>query len=203
MSGSIQWTGKGGWIEGITFRRPKIVTGSIPNLPILEIKDRGKIDMIQCIFDNEPSTGPVVVVSGTGNKGHFDGVSIRNGKSGGVQMNGPIQLKLTNCMVRGNAQDGVDVGGQSSIEMKKCKVSNNKGFGLRFAKGSRGIILQSHFVGNAKGVLLRQSGCNLSCSTNTAIVSVVPVKQIPGFKLTVESKSYIPNEVPRSFAPHS
>ncbi|KAG7368541.1 hypothetical protein IV203_031284 [Nitzschia inconspicua] len=187
LSGSIQWSGTGGWIEGITFRRPKIVSGITPTLPMLEMKDKSKINMIHSVFDNEPSLGCVVALSGTGNKGDLNGIIIRNGGSDGIQMNGQIHLKLTNCTLRGNVGNGMVIDSQSSVELNNCKISENKGYGVRFAKGSTGIILSSHFAGNAKGVLYREMGCNISCSSNTARVSASPGKQIPGFKVTYEA----------------
>lgn len=198
MSGSIHWTGKGGWIEGITFRRPKIVSGSVPSAPMLHMVDKGRINVIQSVFDNEPSTGAVLAFSGTGSKGDWDGVSIRNGGSCGLILKGPIELKLKNCTIKGNHNDGMLVSSQATIELKTCKVSKNEGYGVRFAKGSKGVIIKSHFTGNCKGVLYRETGCNLSCSTNTAIVSILPGKQIPGFKLTLRalnSENAAPNEV--------
>jgi hypothetical protein len=60
MSGSVQWTGKGGWIEGITFRRPKMSSGKeLPSFPMMEVRDSGKLDVIHSVFDNDGSTGPV------------------------------------------------------------------------------------------------------------------------------------------------
>ncbi len=186
MSGSIQWTARGGWIEGITFRRPKIAGGELPTLPILEVKDNGKIDMIENSFDNDGSTGSVVVLSGSGNKGKWTGVTIRNGGSAGIELDGEMQLNLINCTVQGNQKDGIAISNNASIEMKNCNIMKNKGYGIHLAKGCQGVMQRSHFSGNIKGVLHRETGCSLSCSNNTAIVSV-PVKQIPGFKMTPQN----------------
>lgn len=199
MSGFIQWTGKGGWIEGITFRRPKIAGGLVPSTPMLQMEDNGKINVIKSVFDNEPSTGAVLVLSGSGSKGDWDGVTIRHGGSTGIRMSGQIQLTLQNCTVKGNQIDGMVITNQASIELKKCEVSNNKGYGARFTKGTKGVIIRSYFGSNGKGVLYKETGCTLSCSSNTAIVSVLPGKQIPGFKLTLRDtsgESVIPIRVP-------
>jgi parallel beta-helix repeat protein len=198
VSGSIEWTGKGGWIEGITFRRPKIAGGLVPSTPMLHLVDRGKLNVIQSIFDNEPSTGATLVLSGSGNKGAWDGVTIRHGGSVGVRMSGQTELSLQNCTVKGNAVDGIVMCNQASIELKNCEVSKNKGYGVRFRKGSKGVIVRSHFASNRKGVLYKETGSSLSCSSNTAIVSALPGKQIPGFKLTLrgaDNETVIPNQV--------
>lgn len=189
MSGSMRWSGQGGWIEGITFRRPKIVSGLVSSAPMLDLCESGSINMIQNVFDNEPNKGTTILLSGTGQKGNFNNVIIRNGWSGGIRMNGPIQLKLTDCTVKGNLSDGVTVGNESALEMTKCKVSRNRGHGIRCAKGSKIAIVKCHFAANAKGVLHRETGCNLSCSGNTATVFTLPGKQIPGFKLSLEKKN--------------
>ena len=94
MSGSIKWSGKGGWIEGITFRRPKISTGEMPSSVMLEIENLGKVDIVHSVFDNDGSTGCVVKATGSGSKGHWDDVVIRNGGSDGVRMEGQINLRL-------------------------------------------------------------------------------------------------------------
>jgi parallel beta-helix repeat protein len=200
MSGSIRWSGKGGWIEGITFRRPKMTGGLVPANALLHMEDRGKIDVIQSIFDNEPSTAAVLVLSGNGNKGLWDGVTIRHGGTGGIQMSGQIQLTLHNCTISGNQTDGIVMCNEASIELKKCEVSKNEGYGVRLTKGTKGVIVRSYFVNNGRGVLSREPGCNLSCSSNTAMVPVLPWKQIPGFKLILQgmdSETVIPHQVSR------
>jgi parallel beta-helix repeat protein len=198
MSGSIQWTGKGGWVEGITFRRPKIAGGSVPSTPLLQMEGRGKMNVVQSVFDNEPGTGAVLVLSGSGNKGNWDGVTIRHGGPAGISMSGQIQLQLQNCTIRGNQIDGIVLFNEANIELKKCEVTKNLGYGVRFMKGTKGVIIRSYFASNGKGVLYRETGCTLSCSSNTAIVSVLPKKQIPGFKLTLRGmgcETDIPTQV--------
>merc|ERR1712048_1373871 len=64
ISGSLQWSAKGGWVEGITFRRPKMTSGGkFVSLPILDVMESGKIDIICSVFDNDGSTGPVANIS--------------------------------------------------------------------------------------------------------------------------------------------
>jgi hypothetical protein len=95
MSGAVKWTGKGGWIEGITFRRPKISTGTIPSCVMLQIEGEGRVDVVHSVFDNEGSTGAVVAASGSGPKGCWHDVVVRNGGSNGIELEGQVRLELT------------------------------------------------------------------------------------------------------------
>jgi hypothetical protein len=95
MSGSVHWTAKGGWIEGVTFRRPKISTGAPPACAMLRLEGEGKVDVVHSVFDNEGSTGSTVTLSGTGSKGLWHDATIRNGGSCGIEMEGQVSLGLT------------------------------------------------------------------------------------------------------------
>ncbi|KAL3922930.1 MAG: hypothetical protein SGILL_001943 [Bacillariaceae sp.] len=198
MSGCVKWSAKGGWIEGITFRRPKILSGAAPTSPILVATEQGRFDAIHSVFDNAGSSGHTVVLTGSGNKGIWDGVSIRNSGSVGVLLSGDIKFKLLNSSVKGNGGSGVVVVNKASVELTKCKVTNNKGYGIRVAKACHGKVLKSHFAQNGKGPLLRETNCYLSCSMNTAIIHVLPKKTIPGFKLslpTAGGENAVPNKL--------
>ena len=189
MSGSVQWLAKGGWIEGITFRRPKIFSGTTPSCPMLEVKDVGRIDMIQSVFDNDGSTGSTVVLSGTGKKGKWDGVTVRNGGLTGISMSGDISLEINRSIIKSNQADGIKLSEKAGIKITNSKIAKNKGCGIRFASGCKGTLLKSHFFANERGVICKQKNVNITSSTNTAIVPFLPEKHIPGFKLTLESDS--------------
>eukprot|EP00529_Nitzschia_sp_RCC80_P005624 CAMPEP_0113483506 /NCGR_PEP_ID=MMETSP0014_2-20120614/23467_1 /TAXON_ID=2857 /ORGANISM="Nitzschia sp." /LENGTH=1030 /DNA_ID=CAMNT_0000377051 /DNA_START=488 /DNA_END=3576 /DNA_ORIENTATION=+ /assembly_acc=CAM_ASM_000159 len=90
MAGSVKWTGNGGWIEGITFRRPKLAGGQVPFQPMLSVMGNGKVDIVHSIIDNDGSVGPVVQISGPAGKkkGAWEDVVIRNGGSAGIDMDG-------------------------------------------------------------------------------------------------------------------
>jgi hypothetical protein len=201
MSGSVLWTAKGGWIEGITFRRPKITSGLSPSSPMLELKHDGKIDMIESIFDNECSSGSVVVLSGSGHKGIWNGLTIRNGGSSGIEMQGDIYLEISNSCIKGNQKDGLDLLMRSSVKMSSCTVEKNHGYGARLSTGCKAMFFKSHFVGNKKGVIYKDTGCNVTSSSNTAIVTVMPEKQIPGFRLTLPCWSSIDTKLHESETP--
>jgi F-box-like len=71
MGGSLIWHASGGFIEGITFRRPKLATCETPTCAMLEVSNKGKVDIIQTVFDNEGSVGNVSNVFGSGSKGQW------------------------------------------------------------------------------------------------------------------------------------
>jgi len=82
LSGQVHWRAAGGWIEGVTLRSPKMSSGEPSSFSILALEGPGKVDMIQCVFDNGGSTGDVVMASGSGNKGKWEGVVVRGGGGG-------------------------------------------------------------------------------------------------------------------------
>ena len=80
MSGSsIAWRAKGGWMEGVTFRRPKLNASGDPMTKSLLKIDDGRLDTYNCIFDNEGSSGKAVVVSGTKSCGEWKGTRVNGG----------------------------------------------------------------------------------------------------------------------------
>lgn len=94
MSGSLEWQAKGGWIEGVTFRRPKISTGAPQSLPMLNMIGEAKMNMINCTFDNDGSSGSVITISGSGPKGSWNNVVVRNGGSNGIELDGEVTVEL-------------------------------------------------------------------------------------------------------------
>jgi hypothetical protein len=59
LSGSIQWTGKGGWVEGVTVRRTKNNSGNDEKLALdmFTVADEGHFNMAHCVFDNSAGSG--------------------------------------------------------------------------------------------------------------------------------------------------
>lgn len=187
MTGSVEWSGKGGWIEGITFRRPKMSSGLLPSVPMLAMRHEGKLDIVHSIFDNEGSTGPVVAVSGTGNKGRWHDVVFRNGGTNGLSLDGGVQVELTDSVIKGNMKDGISAANQARFSLTNCRVEKNQGKGIRLDKGTGAEIFDSHFLGNIEGVIQKELGCHVSSSSNTAVVHTQPARQIPGFRITLQS----------------
>lgn len=79
MSGEMVWKSSGGWMEGITIRRPRISTGVTPNTEILRIEAGASLDMFNCVFDNRGCIGNCVSISGGGAGGRWEKASINGG----------------------------------------------------------------------------------------------------------------------------
>lgn len=95
ISGSLVWKAKSGWVEGITLRRPKISAPSMVRCPILNVTGIGRVDISNCVFDNNNmSEASVTKLSGNGSKGSWRDVHIRNGGLHGIEMDGKITLDL-------------------------------------------------------------------------------------------------------------
>ena len=82
LSGEIVWKANGGWMEGMTIHRPKLVTGATSANEVLRI-EKGRIDMWHCVFDNGGSIGNCVSVAGSGAGGNWERVSIHGGSEEG------------------------------------------------------------------------------------------------------------------------
>ena len=81
-SGTIVWQAGGGFIEGITFRRPKLSSGEASCDELLRVEGRGRLGMVQSVFDNDGSSGDVVKLTGEGLKGRWESCLFQNGMRG-------------------------------------------------------------------------------------------------------------------------
>lgn len=194
MSGSLRWAAKGGWIEGVTFRRPKISSGTPPSVEMLRVEGDGKVDIINSVFDNEGSTGAVTTVAGTGTKGRWYNVSLRGGGREGVAVDVDGSLELVKCSVRANGGDGVKCT-KGKISLIECRVESNHGNGIALTGTSHGEVLRCHFSGNDSGIIHKESGCVTTCSGNNASVTLQPPKNIPGFRVTIIGSGAKPTTV--------
>jgi hypothetical protein len=79
MSGELVWKSSGGWMEGITIRRPRISTGITPITEILRIEASARLDLFNCVFNNRGSMGNCVSISGGGAGGRWEKASINGG----------------------------------------------------------------------------------------------------------------------------
>ena len=80
MSGCvIEWRASGGWIEGVTFRRPKLNASGQPVSKSLFNIANGRLNTFQCVFDNEGSEGKAVVVSGESGRAKMKGATLKGG----------------------------------------------------------------------------------------------------------------------------
>ena len=94
MSGTIVWRGEGGFIEGVTFRRPKLSSGGPAPAELLRMENKGKVDMVQSVFDNEGSSGDVIRLSGEGRKGLWESCLFQHGIRG-ISLQERAQLDIT------------------------------------------------------------------------------------------------------------
>lgn len=76
----IEWKGKGGWMEGITFRRPQIASSKVTTEPLIRMHSQSRLHMYACTIDNEGSTQPTAVSVSKGGRWKREGVSVRRGK---------------------------------------------------------------------------------------------------------------------------
>ncbi|CAJ1958026.1 unnamed protein product [Cylindrotheca closterium] len=164
IAGSLGWKAKGGRMEGITFRRSAISTHSKVPHPILNVTGIGRVDISNCVFDNGMYAGSVTILSGSGSKGSWRAVHIRNGGSHGVEMEGNINLDMKKSFVSGNCGNGIKCSHQSMLSLYETKVANNLGFALQCQSGSRADITNCCFDKNRKGIIFKEVGCVVACS---------------------------------------
>lgn len=184
MSGSVNWTGHGGFIEGVTFRRPKMTSAELPSFPMLQIGGQGRVDIVHSVLDNEGSMGSVVVASGTGRKGDWNDVTIRNGGCHGIAIMGEsVSLTLQNSRIRGNKKSGIHCADKASFGFSQGTIRNNGAFGMEIVAGATGNVVKSRFVDNVEGVMRRDPGCNLSASMNVTVATNTSGRSYPGFRI--------------------
>lgn len=95
LSGTVDWSGKGGWMEGITFRRPRMATDQ--NGEILRVHNGGRVDTGVCVLDNEGSQGPVAVIADAKSRGEWFSTDLKGSEGGaGVMVESGASLKLQN-----------------------------------------------------------------------------------------------------------
>lgn len=63
LSGSIEFSGTSGWIEGVTLRRPRIVSDTEKTGETIRVVNGGKFDMAHCVLDNEGYFGSVSLIT--------------------------------------------------------------------------------------------------------------------------------------------
>jgi len=80
MNGSITWNAKGGWCEGITFRRPKLSGNDVVRHSLLNL--RGRLEVMNSLFDNGGDEIDPICLLGSGFKGSWSNVVVKGGKEG-------------------------------------------------------------------------------------------------------------------------
>lgn len=82
VSGSIVWRAQSGFVEGVTFRRPKLSSDDSESIELLSVVGSGSVDIVQSVFDNQGSQANVVVARGIGRKGKWESCLFQNGGRG-------------------------------------------------------------------------------------------------------------------------
>lgn len=80
LSGTVRWKAKGGFLEGITFRRPRISGKADCSGPILSMEHGACLDMVHCVFNNEGGWGGDVATI-SGGKGQWLDVHIKGSRT--------------------------------------------------------------------------------------------------------------------------
>ena len=153
---------------------------------ILRVHSGGRVDMGECVLDNEGSEGSVAVVNGTGSTGQWLNTQIRGSDAGaGVLIESGGSLDLRKCTISNNHGHGLSCNGGSTFRMKECTLQGNSGGGLHLRGESKGQLAKCHFVRNGS-IIDKESGCSCApCTGNVAIVSSVH-RAVPGFRLVSE-----------------
>lgn len=184
LSGSVRWNAKGGFLEGVTFRRPKIATTSQAEVLVV---GGGKLDMVHCVLDNEGSNSDVV--SMRNGKGHwFDIVMRGSGKGHGLHAIEESFVQLDSCQLVANHECGIFCSDKSHIQVSNCEIERNGGYGFSMQRNSKGEVTRSRFAHNVGGILEKEAGSTcVPCSGNVAVVATKTHRPVPGFRLVRES----------------
>eukprot|EP00804_Cyclotella_cryptica_P000370 CCRYP_008690-RB/>CCRYP_008690-RB protein AED:0.12 eAED:0.19 QI:0/0.90/0.83/1/0.90/0.91/12/164/2166 len=136
LSGEIVWKAKGGWMEGITVRRPKLVTGGTPANEVLRLDEGGRLDIWHCVFDNRGNIGNCVSVAGFEAGGNWERVSIHGGSDGcsGLLVGQSARLQLIDCDISSNAGAGITRTDRSELKLSNCTVNNNRSDSINRSK---------------------------------------------------------------------
>lgn len=76
----LEWRAAGGWIEGITFRRPQIASTKIVSKPIVRLQPHSKLEMYECTLDNQGSDHNIALEILQESRLSLERVSVRGGK---------------------------------------------------------------------------------------------------------------------------
>eukprot|EP00568_Trieres_chinensis_P019135 CAMPEP_0183324824 /NCGR_PEP_ID=MMETSP0160_2-20130417/78050_1 /TAXON_ID=2839 ORGANISM="Odontella Sinensis, Strain Grunow 1884" /NCGR_SAMPLE_ID=MMETSP0160_2 /ASSEMBLY_ACC=CAM_ASM_000250 /LENGTH=276 /DNA_ID=CAMNT_0025492495 /DNA_START=18 /DNA_END=851 /DNA_ORIENTATION=+ len=151
LSGTVNFDGVKGWMEGITLRRPRIATDE-NQCESLRVLNGGSLNMVQCILDNEGRQGNVALLKNS-SKGQWKGIEVRGGgqKGCGIAVEDKSHLNLVKCLIHNNQGDGVQIKNSSIVKLKDSKIKENIGIGLSLCNLSRCEISGSCFVANSSG----------------------------------------------------
>mmetsp|Transcript_20703 Transcript_20703/g.31870 ORF Transcript_20703/g.31870 Transcript_20703/m.31870 type:complete len:437 (+) Transcript_20703:1-1311(+) len=172
LSGTVTWHGKGGWIEGVTFRRPKISSGANPSKEILRVENGGQVDIVHSVMNNRGNEGAVILVQGLQSKTRCVDVEVKGSEGDGVVILSGGNIDLDQCAIYENGRSGLICMDSSKFKMDRSKVERNGGIGVELNGNSSGIITQCRFFYNNNGLLQKDSGSLLTeCGENEYTLS--------------------------------
>ena len=82
MGGTLVWKAKGGFCEGITFRRPQLGSGNSTKKTLIRLEAGSRLDMLASVLDNDGGNDHVVDINKCA--GVWKNVILRNGVAGVV-----------------------------------------------------------------------------------------------------------------------
>lgn len=91
----LKWKAKGGWIEGITFRRPQIASVKVITQPTIRLQPGSKLHMFSCTVDNEGSDHKVAVEVLPESQLKLEGVSVKAGIIDAVEGSSVENIQLS------------------------------------------------------------------------------------------------------------
>ncbi|KAL7534972.1 hypothetical protein ACHAXR_008693 [Thalassiosira sp. AJA248-18] len=126
LSGEIIWKYSGGWMEGITIRRPRIATGVTPVSEILRIDSGGRLDMYNCVFDNRGSIGNCISISSNAG-GRWERTNINGGSKdrSGLFVGKLGKVVLIECLICDNDGAGITREDSSDVALSNCTIESN------------------------------------------------------------------------------
>lgn len=139
LSGELVWKAKGGWMEGIVIRRPKLVSGAAPCNEILRLEQGGRLDIWHCLVDNRGCIGNCVSISGSGAGGTWERLNVHGASNGfsGLLVNEGANLHLVHVSFSRHMPDSHRPSLLTfSWLFFQCEISSNDGVGLTRIEGS-------------------------------------------------------------------
>lgn len=137
LSGSIVWNGCRGWIEGVTIRRPKMASGITSGFELLRLEGKGRVDLSNCVIDNEGGDGNGTVMKGYGLKGRWNDVLVTGAPECGVMIQDKSVIHMEMCHLLDNLKDGLVCCGSSVTQLVDCEIRGNKAFGISLRDSSK------------------------------------------------------------------
>mmetsp|Transcript_24167 Transcript_24167/g.54927 ORF Transcript_24167/g.54927 Transcript_24167/m.54927 type:complete len:676 (+) Transcript_24167:647-2674(+) len=163
LSGSVEWRGGGGWIEGVTFRRPRV---SILDQSSIFLLKNGSCNIVHSIMNNAGSMGTVLKCHRSTLK--MLDVTLRGEgstrvSSCGVDIEDHSNLTLTKCRINNNSCTGLRSSYFSVVDLSECTFKRNSTFGLELQLHSvlTGKISNCHFLENRRGDITMDDSCQI------------------------------------------